>query len=182
MGVALAKADGHYSTKEKDILKKFIIEKAKINDIKELNSFLTKLESLTPRTFEVITTHIKNSISALSLVSKGMELLVNLSVSDGKLETKEKTLLSKFAKEFDIDDKTVDNIVRKYIASDNFELSLEIFGITKNMTNTEKKQKLNIAYAEWNKKIISSNPQTKERARVVIDFISQERLKLANTN
>jgi tellurite resistance protein len=180
LAVGLAKVDGDYADKEKTEIMTFINKNAAYGDKTKLIDYFKSLNNKNIRNSESIISDIKHSMSSIKLITKGMELLVNVSVSDGKLELKEKKYLEKYADAFHIDQTTFNQLIRKYISNnDNFKLSLEFFGVTENMTTLEKKQKLNQAYIEWNKKIVSSNAQTRDRAKEVIEFISMERLKLA---
>lgn len=181
LSVALAKVDGHFDQKEKNEIKSFIYKNAEYQDKIKLEDYFQSVCNIQVRNFDLIVKDIKSSIGAIRLITKGMELLINVSVSDGKLEETEKKYLEQFADAFNIEKATFNQLIRKYISShDDFKLTLEFFGITNDMTVFEKKQKLNQAYAEWNKKIVSNNAQTRERAKVVIEFISSERLKLTS--
>ena len=179
LGYIIAKADGNYSPKERKIINAFIETNATAKVHADFHNFLRNIEGRPTRSFDTVIHEIKGSIGAIQLVTKGMELLVNLSVSDGEIEPKEEAYLKKFANAFGFSDDDYQKLITKYVLKNNdFTLSLQLFGISNEMSATEKKRLLNQAYAEWNRKIISSNPETKKRAQMVIEYISQERLKL----
>lgn len=179
LGFIISKVDGHYTSKERAIITSFIETNAVTSEHNNLRNYLRNLESKMVRSFDTLIFEVKNSIGAVQLITKGMELLVNLSVSDGEIEAKEEVFLKKFATAFGFSDNDYKNLITKYVLKNtDFTLSLQLFGISDDMSTMEKKRLLNKAYVEWNRKIISSNSEMRQRAKMVIEFISHERLKL----
>ena len=175
---SIAYSDGHYASKEKNEILEFINEHGE-DDKYQLRQYVNSLTSSNVVPLYKSINEIKQSIGALRLLTKGLGLLVNVASSDGRLEEKERELLDYFVKSFDIDREIYNEMIRKYISqTDDIELSLDFLGIDKALPDAKKRHLLNMAYLEWNKKMISNNPEVKERAIKVIEFISEERAKL----
>ncbi len=109
-----------------------------------------------------------------------LEILIRMISIDGSIDTKEKDLIDMIANNLDISMTRFLELYQKHMPSGLAQqsINLKTLGITEEMDIVEKKEILRKEYMKWNKKVISSNEDTRKKANVVLRIIAEERAKL----
>jgi tellurite resistance protein len=153
---------------KKKELQLFIRENAKLAEDKKL-------------TMTNIISQIKEKLSKNQKYD-ALELMLDVMAADSVLEESENKLIEQTVKSLDLDYdkfKELRDIRLAKIKTSNIKASTSesLFGLNENMTKQEKCTELTKQYSEWSGRSNSKDPNTRERAKQMIDLIVKLRQK-----
>ena len=189
LAMCMAASDGHLDQKELNVIKNWAksltleLDNEKADEKKKHFSKFIKDTYKEAKTKKISISNLVKEFN--DKASKGqkylaIELMLNVASSDDKLAREEESFINKIAKTTGIDLKTFKEMKNRIVAKvGNLDFSEkpseESFGITTDMSDSEKCKVLRKEYTKWNGQTTQKDPKRKKRAKEMVKIIADLR-------
>jgi len=189
LGMCMAAADGHLDQKELNVIKNWaksvtsLLEEDKSKERNQHFSKFIKSSYTSAKDKKISLSNLVkefNDVASKSQKYTAMQLLLDISSADETLSIEEDQFINKIAKTTGINLSTFKEMKNKVIANvEKIEMSEktseETFGITEDMSDTEKCKLLRKEYTKWNAQTNHKDAKKKKRAKEIVKVIANLR-------